>query len=76
MTLCASFIPPFAPRPRSIAFAVALLAAGWLAQAQTPAVPASAAARLVRNGDYIAAVVNQELVTAGEVERRIERAQA
>jgi peptidyl-prolyl cis-trans isomerase SurA len=30
----------------------------------------------VRNGDYIAAVVNQELVTAGEVERRIERAQA
>ena len=29
-----------------------------------------------RNGDYIAAVVNQELVTAGEVERRIERAMA
>jgi peptidyl-prolyl cis-trans isomerase SurA len=29
-----------------------------------------------RNGDYIAVVVNQELVTAGEVERRIERAQA
>jgi peptidyl-prolyl cis-trans isomerase SurA len=29
----------------------------------------------VRNGDYIAVVVNQELVTAGEVERRIERAQ-
>ncbi len=29
-----------------------------------------------RNGDYIAAVVNQELVTAGEVERRVERAQA
>ncbi len=28
-----------------------------------------------RNGDYIAAVVNQELVTAGEVERRVERAQ-
>ena len=32
--------------------------------------------RALRNGDYIAAVVNQELVTAGEVERRIERAQA
>jgi peptidyl-prolyl cis-trans isomerase SurA len=29
-----------------------------------------------RNGDYIAVIVNQELVTAGEVERRIERAQA
>ena len=28
------------------------------------------------NGDYIAAVVNQELVTAGEVERRVERARA
>jgi peptidyl-prolyl cis-trans isomerase SurA len=31
---------------------------------------------VVRNGDYIATVVNQELVTAGELERRIERAQA
>lgn len=28
----------------------------------------------VRNGDYIVAVVNQELVTAGEVEQRLERA--
>jgi peptidyl-prolyl cis-trans isomerase SurA len=28
------------------------------------------------NGDYIAAVVNQELVTAGEVERRLERVRA
>jgi len=27
----------------------------------------------VRNGDYIVAVINQELVTAGEVDRRIER---
>jgi peptidyl-prolyl cis-trans isomerase SurA len=33
---------------------------------------ASAAQRL-RNGDYIVAIVNQELVTAGEVERRLER---
>jgi len=40
------------------------------------AVAAGAQGRAVRNGDYIAAVVNQELVTAGEVERRIERAQA
>ena len=55
---------------------MALVAAGWAAQAQTPAAPAAAAARTVRNGDYIAAVVNQELVTAGEVERRIERALA
>jgi peptidyl-prolyl cis-trans isomerase SurA len=38
--------------------------------------PAAAQARGVRNGDYIAAVVNQELVTAGEVERRVERALA
>ena len=68
-----------APRPRSIAFVLALTVAGWAAQAQaqTPASSATAAlARTVLNGDYIAAVVNQELVTAGEVERRIERAQA
>ncbi len=30
----------------------------------------------VRNGDYITAVVNQESVTAGEVERRMEQARA
>jgi peptidyl-prolyl cis-trans isomerase SurA len=29
---------------------------------------------VVRNGDYIVAVVNQELVTAGEVEQRVQRA--
>jgi peptidyl-prolyl cis-trans isomerase SurA len=29
----------------------------------------------VRNGDYIVAVVNQELVTAGEVDQRVQRAQ-
>jgi peptidyl-prolyl cis-trans isomerase SurA len=49
----------------------AMLAALW-----GMAVAAGAQGRAVRNGDYIAAVVNQELVTAGEVERRIERAQA
>lgn len=38
------------------------------------ALPAPAQDRAaVRNGDYIVAVINQELVTAGEVERRIER---
>ena len=41
------------------------------------AAPAHPQARqAVRNGDYIVAVINQELVTAGEVERRIEQAQA
>ena len=54
-------------RIRAGATALALLALACTAQAQN---------RAVRNGDYIAAVVNQELVTAGEVERRVERAQA
>jgi peptidyl-prolyl cis-trans isomerase SurA len=49
------------------ALALAWLAAGAVAAAQEPE---------LRNGDYIAAVVNQELVTAGEVERRVERARA
>ena len=40
------------------------------------ALPAASQSRTARNGDYIAAVVNQELVTAGEVERRVERAKA
>jgi peptidyl-prolyl cis-trans isomerase SurA len=54
---------------RTTALATAVLAAHGLALAQSRGAP-------VRNGDYIAAVVNQELVTAGEVERRVERAQA
>jgi peptidyl-prolyl cis-trans isomerase SurA len=37
---------------------------------------AAAQGRGAINGDYIAAVVNQELVTAGEVDRRVERARA
>jgi peptidyl-prolyl cis-trans isomerase SurA len=43
------------------------------------ALPAAAQApgrTVVRNGDWIAVVVNQELVTAGEVDRRYERAVA
>jgi peptidyl-prolyl cis-trans isomerase SurA len=49
--------------------AAAVLLAGCLAA------PAAAQQRTaVRNGDYIVAVINQELVTAGEVDRRIERA--
>ena len=47
--------------------ALALAATAMLATAQ---------GRIVRSGDWIAAVVNQELVTAGEVERRLERAKA
>ena len=35
-----------------------------------------AGAQRLRNGDYIAVIINQELVTAGEVDRRVERAQA
>ena len=38
--------------------------------------PIAAASNTSLTGDYIAAVVNQELVTAGEVERRIEAARA
>ncbi|WP_236580517.1 peptidylprolyl isomerase [Rubrivivax sp. A210] len=53
---------------------LALALAVMIAAAAGPA--AAAPERDVRNGDYIAAVVNQELVTAGEVQRRLERAQA
>jgi len=67
----------FTPRAWSVAVALTLMAVGCSVLAQTPTPSTVAAvARAVRNGDYIAAVVNQELVTAGEVERRIERAQA
>lgn len=53
-----------------LALALTTTAAGW-AQAQ-----GSATGTRARTGDYIAVVVNQELVTAGEVERRVERAMA
>ncbi len=57
-------------RRTAAAVATALCLAAVPAQAQQR-VPAG-----VRNGDYILAVVNQELVTAGEVDRRIEQVQA
>ena len=38
--------------------------------------PRSRPAAATRNGDYIVAVVNSELVTAGEVQQRIERVRA
>ena len=56
-------------RPCAGAVVLGLLVSAWAA-------PAPAQTRTARNGDYIAVVVNQELVTAGEVERRVERAQA
>ena len=53
------------------------LLAWLLAMAPAMCLPAAAQDRGgVRSGDYIAAVVNQELVTAGEVQRRVERALA
>jgi len=68
-------------------WAACAAAAACLAGHPVAAQPASAAqqaqrqaqqqAQLVQlNGDYIAAVVNQELVTAGEVERRVSMARA
>ena len=61
--------PRFALLPLTAALALALL--GTAGAAQTQPQP-----RALRNGDYIAVVVNQELVTAGEVELRVQRAQA
>lgn len=67
--------PAVTCRPRACLFAAGF---AWAALTASPwaAAQANSDARSARNGDYIAAVVNQELVTAGEVERRVERAQA
>lgn len=64
---------PGAHRFHGLRRAVFCLTAGllWSAAAQ-----AQGSARPERLGDWIAAVVNQELVTAGEVDRRVMRAQA
>lgn len=53
---------------------VALLAALIVLALALPQSDAQAQGRrpAVRNGDYIVAVINQELVTAGEVDRRVE----
>ena len=58
----------FSWRSLSAAFVLALEVACLLA------VPGAKAAERQRGGDYIVAVVNQELVTAGEVNQRVERA--
>lgn len=59
-----------------LATAVALSLGAVPGQARGQAPSAAGAAGGLLTGDYIAAVVNQELVTAGEVERRIEMARA
>lgn len=61
-------------RSRALALtALALLAAigATAVRAQTAAAPASRTGE--RNGDYIAVVINQEVVTAGEVDTRLQR---
>jgi peptidyl-prolyl cis-trans isomerase SurA len=62
---CFRALPPLA------AVALALATALLPVAAQSPA-----AARQLRNGDYIIAVVNTELVTAVEVEQRLQRTRA
>ena len=59
--------------PRPLAASLTLMLA---ALATFPAQAQAQQERSARSGDYIAAVVNQELVTAGEVQRRIESARA
>ena len=63
-------------RPRFLAAPLAVPLAVLLAMLLGSLQPVAAQGRSARNGDYIAAIVNQELVTAGEVERRVERAKA
>ena len=58
--------PPARPIVIAIALALCLLAAGAPAQQR-------AAGAAPRNADYIVAVVNSELVTAGELTQRMER---
>ena len=67
-----------APALRARAALCRLLAGALGAAVCLPAVvlPALAQGRTPVQGDYIAAIVNQELVTAGEIERRLERAHA
>ena len=68
--------PRFLRRLGSAA-ACGLLAATLHAQPTRPGASAQAASEpAARTGDYIIAVVNQELVTAGELEQRLERIRA
>lgn len=67
-----SLQPRRATRRSPLPFVALVCALAWSAAAPL----AAAQGRAPLNGDYIAAVVNQELVTAGEVERRLERTRA
>jgi peptidyl-prolyl cis-trans isomerase SurA len=60
--------PRLAP---ALAFGLSCMFASLMATSLT-----AAAQGRVRNGDYITAVVNQELVTAAEIDLRLQRAQA
>lgn len=57
-------------------FALRHVLLAFLLAAAVPAAPAQTRAAPVRTGDYILAVVNQELVTASELQARIERVRA
>ena len=64
-----SALPPFPHRLAAVALAVLVLA---LTAATAQAQPRSPAAQ-AQTGDYIVAVINQEVVTAGELESRLAR---
>lgn len=51
----------------------ALLTSGWVAYAAVSPMPAFAQVEVPVTGDFIVAVVNQELVTANEIEQRLAR---
>jgi len=57
-------------------FALRPVLLALLLVAAVPGVPAQTRAAPVRTGDYILAVVNQELVTASELQSRLERVRA
>jgi peptidyl-prolyl cis-trans isomerase SurA len=61
---------------RPVALALAALAAAATAPALHAQAPASAGASAPRSGDFIVAIVNQELVTASELEARLARIRA
>ncbi len=69
-----SFSTPAAAHGRRLSSCAALV--GALLGAGAGIVAAAESRPPLRPGDYIAVIINQELVTAGEVERRIERAVA
>ncbi len=69
MTELPTLRPSLRPFLRRLRATLLLVLAGALALAA-----AAQTRSAVRNGDYIVAVVNQELVTAAEIDQRIERA--